>query len=341
MTDVFVPFINDVNLSTGQSPVICESKNAQLPASTNATSVVWTPAATLNNPAILNPLANPIVTTTYYIKATTGICERTDSVAVIVNPAPRPYAGPDTSVCYGGEIEFRGIGGVNYQWTPATNLSDPNIANPVAAGLKGPQKFIYSLLVKDANGCFSLKNDSMELNVPPPAELFAGWDTAVAIKQPLQLFAKDINNIGFVKYSWDPAANLNNALIRNPVAILTDEFTQFIVTATTPQNCVGVDTVIVKTYRGPEIYVAGAFTPNGDGKNDVLKAFPVGIKSFRYFTIYNRFGQIVFTTSNENIGWDGRFKGAMQTMNTFVWIAAAVDYKGNLIQRKGTTTIIP
>ncbi|OQA04375.1 MAG: hypothetical protein BWY67_02292 [Bacteroidetes bacterium ADurb.Bin397] len=73
----------------------------------------------------------------------------------------------------------------------------------------------------------------------------------------------------------------------------------------------------------------------------MLKAFPVGIKSFSYFNIYNRYGQLVFSTTNQNVGWDGKFKGALQKLNTFVWIAAAIDYKGNLIQRKGTTTILP
>ncbi len=341
LTNVEVPFVNSVTLSTGADPVICESKQTVLPATTNANSVRWTPSATLDNPVLLNPTANPVVTTKYYIVATTGVCTRRDSVTVIVNPAPSANAGVDTTVCYGGEITLQGNGGVQFEWTPRTNLSDANSQSPVIAGLQGPKEFIYSLAVVDANGCRSLKNDSMRLYVPPPAELFAGWDTAVAIRQPLQLVAVDINRIGFTKYTWEPGNSLNNPLIRTPVATLTDEFTQFIVTASTDENCTGKDTVLVKTYRGPDIYVASGFTPNGDGKNDVLKAFPIGMKSFGYFNIYNRYGQLVFSTTNENIGWDGRFKGALQTMSTFVWIATAVDYKGNFVQRKGTTTIIP
>jgi len=50
-------------------------------------------------------------------------------------------------------------------------------------------------------------------------------------------------------------------------------------------------------YKGGEIYVHSAFTPNGDGKNDVLKAIPVGIKKFLYFSIYNRWGQRIFFTT--------------------------------------------
>jgi gliding motility-associated-like protein len=341
LTNIFVPFINTVTLATGANPVICESESTTLPASTNAVSVRWTPVATLNNAALLNPIANPVVTTKYYITATTGVCTQRDSVTVIVNPAPMANAGTDTTVCYGGEISLLGSGGTDYSWSPATLLINPTSANPIASGFTGPQKIKFWLSVKDANGCTSLSQDTMTLYIPPPAKLFAGRDTFVAIRQPLQLMATDINNIGFVNYAWEPSAPLNDADIRNPVATLTAAITNFVVTATTSANCSGKDTVIVKTYRGPEIYVAGAFTPNADGTNDLLKAFPVGIKSFSYFNIYNRYGQQVFSTTNQNKGWDGRFKGSMQSMGTYVWIAAGIDYKGNLVQRKGTTMIMP
>ena len=112
------------------------------------------------------------------------------------------------------------------------------------------------------------------------------------------------------------------------------------VTATTPQKCAGTAVINVKVYQGPEIYVPTAFTPGGDGLNDILKAISVGMKEFHYFRIYNRWGQLVFITSNPRIGWDGKIKGIPQGSATYVWIAEAVDYKDNLIRRKGTVTLI-
>ena len=217
-------------------------------------------------------------------------------------------------------------------------MSDVSVREPIVSGASA--SITYQLDVTDANGCHSLVSDPVVLTVLPPAKLFAGRDTSVAIGQPLRLVATDVNHIGFIQYSWMPQEVFNDALVKNPVAILTDANNQLIVTAKTIDNCIGIDTIKVKTYKGPQIYVANTFTPNADGTNDVLKAFPIGIKTFSYFNIYNRFGQLVFSTSNENIGWDGKFRGVVQNMGTFVWIAAAVDYKGNLIQRKGTTTII-
>ena len=335
--NILVRFDNTMTLSTGANPTICESKNVTLPATTNGTSVIWTPAATLSNATILNPVASPTTTTKYYIKSTLGICDKTDSVTVFVNPAPVANAGADSTICFGGSTQLSGSGGVDYNWSPANFLSSTIVSNPVVTK---PNTITYHLSVTDANGCTSLSRDDVVITVSPPAKLDAGADTAVAINQPLQLFAHDINNIGFIKYHWSPETGLNNPFIPNPIAVLSDATTFLVVTASTINNCEGIDTIKIRTFKGPEIYVANSFTPNGDGVNDVLKAFPVGIRSFTYFRIYNRYGELVFSTTNENIGWDGSLKGAQQNMSTFVWVAAAVDYKGNIIQRKGTTTII-
>jgi gliding motility-associated-like protein len=90
----------------------------------------------------------------------------------------------------------------------------------------------------------------------------------------------------------------------------------------------------------PEIYVPGAFTPNGDAVNNTLKAIVFGMKEFHYFSIYNRYGQLVFTTKDPAIGWDGKFAGVGQNTGAFAWMLEAVDFSGNIIRKKGTTTLI-
>ena len=337
VTGVIVGFDNTITLSTDPDPTICEGKNSTITAVTNGTNVLWTPAATLDNATSFTPVATPTVTTKYYVKSTLGICDKLDSVTVFVNPAPVANAGADFGICFGGSTQLSGSGGVSYSWTPSRYLSNPGISNPLVTQ---PATITYLLSVTDINGCESLSKDDITITVAPPAKLFAGYDTAIAINQPLQLNAVDINNIGFIQYTWSPAGGLNNPFITNPVAILSDAVTYLVVTASTINNCVGIDSIKVNTYKGPEIYVANSFTPNGDGKNDVLRAFPVGIKTFGYFRIYNRFGELVFATTNANTGWTGKYKGAMQNLSTFVWIAEGVSYQGKLIQRKGTTTII-
>jgi gliding motility-associated-like protein len=89
-----------------------------------------------------------------------------------------------------------------------------------------------------------------------------------------------------------------------------------------------------------DIFVPNAFTPNNDGHNDLLRAIPIGITQFKYFTVYNRWGQPVFTTTNASVGWDGTLSGNILPPGTFVWVAAGVDYTGRLVQRKGVVILI-
>ncbi|MBK6379299.1 MAG: gliding motility-associated C-terminal domain-containing protein [Chitinophagaceae bacterium] len=335
---VTVTLNNTLTVNAGNNITICEGTKTTLNATSNGTSFSWSPVTGLNNPAILNPEASPIVTTPYTLTATNGTCTATSMVTVFVNLAPIAYAGRDTGICFGKDILLTGTGGASYLWKPSTYLSNANVFNPMviqpSVGL-----LTYSLSVIGANGCNSLKDDVVLLTVSPPPNLFAGNDTTVAINQPLQLFGVDINNTGFNNYTWSPNYGLNNPFIINPVAILNRDIT-YSLTAQNANGCIGVDNIKITVFEGPEIYVPNAFTPNSDGKNDILKAIPIGLKEFKYFTIFNTYGQLVFTTKDPAIGWDGNFKGAKQGLGTYVWIAEGVNYKGTQLQRKGTVILI-
>ncbi len=195
------------------------------------------------------------------------------------------------------------------------------------------------MVVKDNKGCASLNNASVKVNVTPPAKIFAGNDTAIILNQPFQLEAADINNSGFILYKWSPPFGLNKDDIKNPVAILDREM-KYTLIAATAAGCEGSDEIIIKVYKGPEIYVPSAFTPDNDGLNDILRAVPVGIKDFKYFKVFNRWGQVVFSTKDPSKGWDGKFNNAIQDGNSFVWIAEGTDVNGKRIQRKGSVTIV-
>ncbi len=93
-------------------------------------------------------------------------------------------------------------------------------------------------------------------------------------------------------------------------------------------------------FAGINIYVPKAFSPNNDGVNDLLKPILVGIQDFHYFTVYNRWGNIIFTTTDPNQGWDGTFKGVPQPVETYLWIAEGVDVNGRKITAKGMTSLV-
>lgn len=88
------------------------------------------------------------------------------------------------------------------------------------------------------------------------------------------------------------------------------------------------------------IYVPRAFSPNNDGTNDLLKPILVGISTFHYFNVYNRWGNLVFTTQDPNQGWDGTFKGVPQPVETYLWIAEGIDENGHKVVQKGMTSLV-
>ncbi|MFL5739098.1 MAG: gliding motility-associated C-terminal domain-containing protein [Flavisolibacter sp.] len=245
-------------------------------------------------------------------------------------------AGPDTTICFGSTVHLNGSGGRVYHWAPSTNLSNPNISNPLLhANREGT--FTYFLDVSD--GSCPSKADTVSITILPPLKISAGSDTMVSSNQPVQLKAVDLSGARISQYSWSPSFGLSNPLIQDPVAILDADMT-YVVTARTVEGCEAKDEINIKVFHQADLFVPTAFTPNGDGLNDILRVIPVGIKELKYFSVYNRWGELVFTTRDYTKGWDGNYHGRQQGNFAFVWMAEGIDYEGHVINRKGTVVLI-
>jgi gliding motility-associated-like protein len=150
-----------VSADAGNNDSICAGKAAQLNASGGGT-YSWSPAAGLSSTTVVNPIASPTVTTTYYVSVAAGSCTSKDSVTVKVNPVPLPDAGLDKTISTIKSVTLAATGGASYLWTPASNLSGINIANPTfgpaAVGI-----YTYKLIVTDSNGCAAV--DSVTITV--------------------------------------------------------------------------------------------------------------------------------------------------------------------------------
>jgi gliding motility-associated-like protein len=189
-------------------------------------------------------------------------------------------------------------------------------------------------ITADVFGCASVLYDTVVITMYPLVVANAGRDTVVAINQPLQLQAT-----GGVKYLWSPTYGLNNPNIATPVAILDRDIT-YTVKVSDVIGCSRNASINVKVFKGPEIYVPNAFTPNGDGINDIMQPIAIGFKSFDYFVIYNRWGEKVYETNNPKLGWNGVYKGVAQSTAGFVWMARGTAYTGAVVERKGTFVLI-
>ena len=331
---------SNITFTAQTDPTICEGSSTQLDLVSNATQYVWTPRVGLSDTTIHNPVANPVVTTQYIVTATLGRCSIIDTVIVNVNPAPVPDAGPPGYMCYGQTYQLQASGGLQYQWSPATYLSNTNIANPVSSA---PQNITYTVsIIADANGCPSLTTDDITIDVTPPIKINTfPYDTIGYPGDQVQLLAipTDTDATTFV---WTPSTGLDNPFVPNPIVTIGQigEDRVYQVTASTIAGCKGEGYVRVRVYKGPDIYVPTGFTPNGDGRNDRFTPFPVGIKSLTYFRIFNRWGQQIFSTNRLHDGWDGTLNGTKQPSGVYVWMIQAVTDDNRVINKKGTVTII-
>ncbi|HQX96142.1 MAG TPA: gliding motility-associated C-terminal domain-containing protein, partial [Chitinophagaceae bacterium] len=145
-----------------------------------------------------------------------------------------------------------------------------------------------------------------------------------------------------ITYSWKPTTGLSNPFIPNPVVTVGaagDEI-MYEVAAINADGCKGEGYVRIKVYKGPTIYVPTAFTPNGDGKNDRFTPIPVGIKNYNYFRVFNRWGQLLFSTTRLHEGWDGKILGREQASGVYIWMIEGVGNDNKVITKKGTMTLI-
>ena len=151
----------------------------------------------------------------------------------------------------------------------------------------------------------------------------------------LQLQARDF--IG-ATYLWIPSTGLNNSIIKSPI-FNYNSAQQYLINITNAAGCLIKDSLLVRMFSKSEIYLPETFTPNGDGKNDKLTPLLVGIVELKYFKVFNRWGQLLFTTSQIGDGWDGTFKGTKQPLETYTWMVEGKDLDGNSIQRIGSTVL--
>jgi len=329
---VRVRVVDEVTLGVMPDTTICLNDPVTLVATGDGLHYQWTPAADLNDAQSRTPIATPTGSTSYSVLSTIGGCSKTATIQVRTVPYPGAFAGNDVTICYEDTAQLSAhIQGASFTWSPGSTLIDANTLTPLAMPLRTTH---YILTVVDNIGCPKPGRDTVTVNVRPPVLAFAGRDTAVVVNQPLQL-----NATGGDVYEWSPGTGLNFTNIANPVAHLFENQT-YSVRVATIENCFAYDTINIKVFTSkPDIFVPNAFTP-GQVTNAVFRPIPVGIARFDFFRVYNRYGQLVFSSNNPSQGWDGRIGGQDQATNTFVWMTRGVDFLGNIIFKKGTVVLI-
>ncbi len=246
----------------GADQAICIGDTTQLNGA-GASFFLWDNAATLNFDTLADPLAFPIVSTTYGLLVTdTNGCVDTDTMELTVNLLPIPDAGQDTGICIGLSTMLQASGGSQYVWDIDTSLSNLNIANPIAMPL---DTTTYYVTVIDTNSCFARDSVTVDVYPLPPAD--AGPDAPICFEDSIQLMAS-----GGVIYNWLPDPTLSDPNIFNPFA-KPSVTTTYYLAVTDTLGCIEVDSVeitvnplpIANAGRDQEICIGDSIQLNGRG----------------------------------------------------------------------------
>ena len=314
-----------VTLSGSNS--ICQGSNTTITA-TGGGTYSWS-GGTTSTSSTIN--VSPATTTTYSLQVSNGTCAKDTSVVVSVNAKPSPgITGPQT-ICAGDGVNLIATGGATYTWTPAAGLSNPAIFNPVATPVITT---VYTVTV--ANGGCSAK-DSVSVTVKPAAAGNACCSTTITSGESTTLGITS-SSVGET-YSWSPTTGLSCNNCQNPTAKPTTT-TVYHVTITDSDGCSKEDsvTITVKENCGT-IFVPEAFSPNGDGKNDVLYVRGDCIETMN-FQVYDRWGNKMFESTNTSIGWDGKYNGQPMDAGSYVYYLNGTDIYNNAFKQKGNVTLV-
>lgn len=308
---------------------ICPGQTVQLNA-TGGVSYQWSPPTDLSSTTIANPVSTPASTITYSLLIIdVNGCRINESTTITVNTPADPLAGVDTSICPGETAQLSASNGVSYVWSPQADLDDPFTANPLASPSVAT---IYTVSIIDNNGCSNTGTVSVSL-FPAPT-IGAGQDKTIYAGQGLVLEAT-----GGINYTWSPATYLDDPTKQNPVSFPSETIIYYLV-GIDANGCYGYDSVIITVQPLPTLYMPSAFSPNNDGENDLFIVKYTKNFIISSIKVFNRWGEMVFSTNDDSRGWDGTFNGSPQPMGSYIYFIEGHDVDGVPLSRKGNVTLI-
>ncbi len=294
---------------------------------------LWQPTNFLNSATVANPSAVGLTSDITYTLTVTDANNNTASSIKVIN-IDKIYtfnAGIDTGYCFGQSTGIQ-IGALNnnntfhnFNWSPNNGLNNPNSPNPIASP---STTTIYTLTVSDALCPNNISFVTVTAFMPPYVN--ASADTTIDEGETITLIGT-----GGVTFWWQP--NYNIKYITTSQAdvwpITTTTYTLYTIDQ---HGCFANDDVIVNVRNGDLLFFYSAFTPNGDGDNDVFYIGNLVKYPDNNLKIYNRYGKMVYNASNYDNTWSGTYLGDSLPAGTYFYIFN--DGKDKLY--KGSVTII-
>ncbi len=325
----------------GPDTVVCPGHPVTLgvPAVAGFT-YAWSPAIFLSDSVTAQTVSTPHRLTSYVVTVTSieSGCIDKDTMEITVFQPIAITVSPDQTICEGQTVNLQAQGSaVEYYWSPGAGLSRNNIPNPVVAPKKTTT---YQVVGFDGHQCFT-DTGSIKVIVNPNPKVDVGPDITRATGTTYP-FAPVTQNGPIITWQWTPTDDLSCADCNTPVATIKKNRT-YQAKVTNEFGCVAIDSMNVKPFcESAQVFIPNAFTPDGDGLNDVLMVRGKGIALVRSFRIFSRWGELVFEKTNFQpndpaFGWDGRIRGTTGPAEVYVYMADVVcdndlvnTYKGNV-----------
>ena len=198
----------------------------------------------------------------------------------------------------------------------------------------------YTIIAQDNYGC----DTSFSIVVPEPlpatVQILPG-DSTITAGTSLQLNTNfgpySIDSIR--SYSWSPGTGMSCIDCSSPQVSPYSNVTTYTVLVTYNQGCTVSASVQITVNGEPPVYVPNAFSPNGDGINDVWYVYGTGIKDIKAM-IFDRWGEKVFETDDQSQGWDGRFRGQLQSPDVYIYLVNIVYLDGTTTSKQGSLSLI-
>ncbi len=311
---------------------MCLGSTLQLTA-TGAQTYSWFPTSSLSSGNGATVSAFPFTNTNYTViganTVSNNVCTSQTIISVSVIPTVTAQVPSSMSVCAGQSATISASGGNTFSWLPSTGLNNPFSGTVIATPLSNT---IYTVNVSINNYCGNIA--TVAVNVNPNPVVNAGNDTIFYFDSNMFLNANGTGTL-----TWIYGDGIVCKVCPNS-QIVPQQSSCYIVETVNDKGCKATDEVCVTIIKESAIYVPNTFTPNKDGLNDVFYIYGVDINEMD-LKIYNRFGQIIFTSKDQLSGWNGYYNNELCPMGVYVWFLKFTDREGKQMYKKGHVTLLP
>ncbi len=333
---------------TASSPSVCLTKTVAISAIPvgSTYTYTWLPVSSIQGSnAGSSIIARPGSTATviYSLSISNGLCKETNTISLQVFNCVPPISQFSTltndSICTHGCISFTatstGIQPFSYQWLfPGGTPPTSTISNPVIC-YASSGSYPVSLITGNVFG-----NDTLfmpnYISVTDTPSVRAFGDTLISVGQTAPI---NVTSNG-TSYYWSPdngtiaCATCSNTVVQPTVT------TQYMVTAYNSPYCKRRDSVLVKVdFTCGDFFIPNVFSPNGDGLNESINIHGFCIATYN-LKIFNRWGEVIFETSDKTNGWDGTFHGKPLDTGVFVYSVDGITIERKPFSKKGNITLL-